>query len=121
MTTGILRTGSLFLAVSLLLLGSIGLLTDSQSLAAETREIHKIALKIQGMECRSCTKEIRKVLLKVPGVKSAEVRIVNAEEKTGQAAVECEKGKVTPEQLVKAVEGASNAMFTYTAIVVLEE
>jgi len=120
MMTKMLKAKCLLLTISLLLLGSIGLLNDRQSMAAEAQETQKIALKIQGMECRSCVREIRKVLLKVPGVKAADVRIVNADEKTGEAVVECEKGKVTPDQLVKAVEGASNAMFTYTATVVSE-
>lgn len=121
MTNRIWMTRGFVLAVSLLFLGSTGFWADHLSLAAEAQDLRKITLKIHGMECKSCAKDIRKALLKVPGVKSADVRMVNTEEKAGQAVVECEKGKVTPDQLVKAVEGASNAMFTYTAFVISEK
>lgn len=121
MMTSMLRRGGLFLVVLLLLFGPRGLQTDSLSLAAEAQELQKVTLKVEGMECKSCVKDIRKALLKIPGVKNANVRIVSMEEKTGEAVVECEKGKVIPDQLVKAVEDASNAMFTYKASVIAEK
>lgn len=115
MDTMLLRAGTIFLALSVLLLGPVGLQSGHVIQAAEVQDLQKITLKIEGMECKSCVKTVRKALLKVPGVKAAEVHIVDKDAMIGEANVEYEKDKTTPEQLVKAVEAASNPMITYKA------
>ena len=82
--------------------------------AVETAQ--KVTLQIGGMKCESCVKEIRKALLRVPGVKEAEVDFGH-----GMAIVKIGAKKVTDHQLVKAVESASNAMYTYQASVIAEK
>lgn len=126
MMTKTLRTGGLFLAVSLILLGPIGFQIDNLVLAAEAQGLQKITLKIEGMDCGTCVKDIRSALLNVPGVKAAEVKVKKRwlffnDFSDARAVVEFEQGKTTIEALVKAVEKASNAMFTYQASVMPEE
>ncbi len=121
MISRILSAAGISLVGSLLLLGLVDVHINMLSIAAEGQDLQKVTLKIEGMDCKSCVKVIRKALVKVPGVKSADVRITSSKEGTGQAVVECEKGNVTSDQLVKAVESASNAMFTYRASVITEE
>ena len=72
--------------------------------------VERVTLKVDGMTCRSCVKPLQKALLKVPGVKNARVSYSAA-----QAVVECEKGKVTNAQLVKAIEDQSSFFLTFTA------
>ena len=72
--------------------------------------VERVTLKVDGMTCRSCVKPLQKALLKIPGVKNARVSYSAA-----QAVVECEKGKVTNAQLVKAIEDQSSFFLTFTA------
>jgi copper chaperone CopZ len=72
-----------------------------------------MTLKIEGWTCASCEKDIRRALLAVPGVKQADVKYAR-----GGAVVEVEPGRVTGDQLVKAVAGAGNILSSYRAIVV---
>lgn len=72
-----------------------------------------ITLKIDGWTCRSCEKDIRKALLAVQGVKAADVSYAR-----GGAIVSVEPGHVSPEKLVKAVEGTSTLLSTYRAAVI---
>jgi copper chaperone CopZ len=72
-----------------------------------------ITLKIEGWTCRSCEKDIRRALLAVPGVKAAEVSYPR-----GGAVVSVEPGRVTPDQLSKAVESAGTLLTTYRASVI---
>ena len=72
--------------------------------------VEEVTLKVDGMTCRSCVKPLQKALQKIPGVKNARVNY-----SAGQAVVECEKGKVTDEQLVKAIEDQSGFFLTFTA------
>jgi len=122
----ILRSCGLILTFSLLFLGPAGLQTDSLSLAAEAQDIQKITLKIEGMDCSACVKDIRSALLNVPGVKAADVKVKKRwlffnDFSDARAVVEFEQGKTTIEALVKAIEKASNAIFTYRASVILQE
>lgn len=71
-----------------------------------------ITLKIEGWTCASCERYIRRALLAMPGIKALEVSYAR-----GGAIVTVEPGRVTPEQLIKAVEQAS-AIATYQATVV---
>ncbi len=72
-----------------------------------------ITLKIDGWTCRSCEKDIRRSLLAVLGVRAAEVSYAR-----GGAIVTTEAGRVSHDQLVKAVESASSLLSTYHATVV---
>jgi len=72
-----------------------------------------ITLKIEGWTCRSCEKDIRRTLLAVPGVKAAEVSYAR-----GGAIVTTEVGRVSHDQLVKAVESASTLLSSYRATVI---
>lgn len=102
-----------FTAILFLLIFSLGHVTTGTAAEMDQKNIEQVILKVEGMECKSCVKNIRKALLRVPGVISADVQF-----KEGRAAVAYEKGTVGEEQLVKAVESASDAMYTYTASVV---
>ena len=72
-----------------------------------------ITLKIDGWACRSCEKDIRRALLAVPGVKAADVSYPR-----GGAIVAVEPGRVSPDQLLKAVESAGTLVSTYHASVI---
>ncbi len=80
--------------------------------AADLAAFQEVTLTIEGMECRSCVKDIRKALLRVPGVSSADVRF-----REGRAVVKYDPQKAGEEELVRAVESASNAMYRYRASV----
>ncbi len=60
-----------------------------------------VKLSVRGMTCDGCAKGVKAALEKVAGVKTAEVNL-----EKNEAAVVYEKGKTTPEALVKAVEKA---------------
>lgn len=101
-----------FTAILFLLIFFLGRATTGTAAEMDQKNIEQLILKVDGMECKSCVKNIRKALLRVPGVISADVQF-----KEGRAVVEHETGKVTEDQLVKAVESASDAMYTYRAAV----
>ena len=77
-----------------------------------TSATEQVILHVEGMTCRKCVKPLQKALLEIPGVTSSQVSYSDAE-----AVVECEKGKVTDEQLVMAIENQSSFFYTYTASV----
>jgi len=58
-----------------------------------------LTLSITGMSCGSCQRHVQQALVSVDGVQSAVVDLANA-----RAEVVCEPGRVSPEQLVAAVE-----------------
>ncbi len=72
-----------------------------------------ITLKIEGWTCANCEKDIRRALLAVPGVLRADVSYAR-----GGAVVVIEAGRVTHEQLVRAVASAGNILSSYQATVV---
>src|SRR5713101_3111296 len=60
-----------------------------------------VKLSVRGMTCADCTGKVKTALEGVPGVTKAEVSL-----EKNEAAVTYEKGKTTPEALVKAVQKA---------------
>lgn len=104
---GIYGIGVLVLAGSL---SSVGAQATNSSNEAQAETI---TLKIDGWTCRSCEKDIRRAVLAVPGVKATEVSYAR-----GGAVVTVESGRVSPDQLTKAVEGTSTLLSTYHATVI---
>ncbi len=70
----------------------------------------QVELQIDGMTCRKCVKPMQKALLALPGVTAAKVSYADA-----NAEVEFEKGKVSDDQLIQAVEDESSFFYTYKA------
>lgn len=81
--------------------------------ASADQPAETITLRIEGWTCRSCEKDIRRNLLAVLGVKAAEVSYAR-----GGAVVTVESGRVSPDQLTKAVESVSTLLSTYRANVI---
>ena len=108
------------LLTAVLFLATFSLGRHDSSLAAEEQTLQKVTLKIDGVTCGSCFKDIKKALLAVPGVESAEVTankkwlVFNDLEST-RAVVAFVPSKTSVEGLIKAVEGAGNAVSTYKA------
>ncbi len=95
--------------------------------AQENTALEQVLLKVDGMSCFTCRWHIKGKLMKVPGVKSAEVTsksltwwnpFSKSEEK---ALVVYEAGAVTVDQLIEAVEGASDAVYSYKASLFSEQ
>ncbi|EAC2401517.1 copper chaperone CopZ [Listeria monocytogenes] len=63
--------------------------------------MEKLILNVEGMTCSHCEARVTKALSEVNGVKSA---VVSLDE--GTATVEFEKGQVTEDALIDAVEEA---------------
>ncbi len=82
--------------LSLVALSAGGALAGEQATASLD-----VKLAVKGMTCSGCAKSVQAALEKVPGVTKAEVLLDKNE-----ADVTYEKGKTTPEDLVKAVEKA---------------
>lgn len=102
------------MAVSALVFGvlSLGPAWAQGTAASTDQPTEMITLKIDGWTCRSCEKGIRRALLAVPGVKAADVSYPR-----GGAVVSVEPGRVTHDQLSKAVESAGTLLSTYHATV----
>jgi copper chaperone CopZ len=64
---------------------------------AANLQVTQCALKVSGMTCSGCAAMVEKGLLKLDGVKTAKVG-----SKTGQAQVEFDAKKTTPEKIVAA-------------------
>ena len=60
-----------------------------------------VTLNVTGMTCGHCQMSVAKALKEVSGVKSAEVNL-----ETNTAVIEYKSGKVTPEEMIKAIEKA---------------
>ena len=60
-----------------------------------------VKLSVRGMTCGGCVNAVKAALERVPGVTRADVSL-----EKNEAVVTYEKGKTTPEDLVKAVEKA---------------
>jgi copper chaperone len=69
--------------------------------AAEEKANLDVKISVRGMTCSGCASGVKAALEKVPGVTKAEVSL-----EKNEASVTYEKGKTTPEALVKAVEKA---------------
>lgn len=109
----ILSGMALMIVLVLLTFGAVSK-AESQP-TAEMVASQEVTLAIDGMSCRSCVKDIRKALLRVPGVSSADVRF-----REGRAVVQYDPRKAGEAELVRAVESASNAMYTYRARVLAQ-
>jgi len=81
-----------------------------------SQDFERVVLHVDGMTCRKCVKPLKKALLRIPGVK-----IVDVSYSEGRAFLECEKGKVSDAQLVRAIEDQSTFFYTYKASVVERE
>lgn len=60
-------------------------------------QVTQCALKVSGMDCGGCAAMVQKGLLKLDGVKTAQVDF-----KTGEARIEFDSKKTTPEKIVEA-------------------
>lgn len=66
-------------------------------------QVTQCALKVSGMTCGSCAGMVEKSLLKVDGVTTAKV-----DYKTGEAQVQFDSKKTTPEKIVAAFNQANS-------------
>ena len=64
----------------------------------ESAGVRSVTLQIDGMDCAACSTAIRITLKKLAGVKEAKVSYAKK-----QAVVDYDPGKVTPQELVDAV------------------
>jgi copper chaperone CopZ len=85
-------------ALSLLIVFAVGPLAWAGDPAPAAPVAKTVSLRVEKMACGSCAARVEKVLKAIDGVKTARVEL-----KTG-ATVEYDAGKVTPQQLVQAVE-----------------
>lgn len=72
--------------------------TAAPAAAAEQKSPETIPLAVQGMTCVSCEPTVKKALTKLPGVSGVKVSY-----KTGEAVIEYDPEKVTPEQMIDAI------------------
>ena len=70
----------------------------------------QVTLKVEGMTCASCPATVKAALKRLPGVVNADVSF-----KEAKATVSYYEGKVTAQQMIKAIEDAG-----YTAHLITE-
>lgn len=92
-------------------------------IVADAQELQKITLKVDGISCGSCIPKIRSSLSKMPGVKAVEMKIKSrwlffADYSDARAIVEFEPSKTNVGELIKAVEGAGDALSGYKATLI---
>ena len=77
----------------------------------KTNALNTDKFKVYGLVCGDtfCITSIQNALYKIKGVVSAKVDMEN------QEAIVKFHGNIPPETFIKAIDGASNAMFHYTA------
>lgn len=63
-------------------------------------ELNKIVLDVEGMTCPSCPATIKTVLKRLDGVATVDVSYLK-----GTATVEYDTDKVTPDRMIKTIEG----------------
>ncbi|HMS85605.1 MAG TPA: heavy-metal-associated domain-containing protein [Nitrospira sp.] len=102
--------------LSMMMLGMIALST----LAGEPQGIQTVTLGIDGMTCGACVKDVRASLTKVPGVSSVEMTVgkkwvVFSDYTDARARVTFDPAQAGIDQLVKAIEAASNPLSAYKA------
>lgn len=88
-----LRTAAIGAAVSM-----VAGLPAGGGARAESAGVATVSLHIEGMTCASCKIAVRTALSRLDGVKEAEVDVAKK-----SATVEYDPAKVTPQQLVDAV------------------
>ncbi|MFQ5589111.1 MAG: heavy-metal-associated domain-containing protein [Nitrospiria bacterium] len=105
----------LFLCMSLLIA------LPETARAEASAQYEEVLLKVDGIACFTCRWAIAGRLQEIPGVKAAKVtsrRLTwwNPFSKSeGRARITYEAGAVTVDQLIAAIEGASDAVYTYKA------
>lgn len=96
------RSAFIFAGI-LVLVGAAGIAAQQkQAEPAATLQITQCALKVSGMTCGGCAEAVKARLLKLEGVKSATV-----DHTTGEARVEYDAKKTTPEKIVAAFNEGS--------------
>ena len=90
--------GTVALGLVLALSTSCSTNANAQAAGEKAATTQTVALTVDGMTCASCSVAVRMVLKKLEGVKDAKV---SAPDK--RAVVEYEPAKVTPQQMVDAV------------------
>lgn len=90
--------GTVALGATLVLSASCSTNASAQAPADKTAKAQTIALTVEGMTCASCSVAVRTALKQLDGVKDAKV---SAPDK--RAVVDYEPAKVTPQQMVDAV------------------
>ncbi len=80
----------------------------------KTNALNTDKFKVYGLVCGDtfCITSIQNALYKIKGVVSAKVDMEN------QEAIVKFHGNIPPETFIKAIDGASNAMFHYTAHII---
>lgn len=74
------------------------------ALSSPGAPLAQVVLQVDGMTCPTCSYRVSKALVGLPGVNNAEVSL-----ERGRAVVTYEEGKVTVEQMIKAIEQAGYA------------
>lgn len=90
--------GTVALGAALALSACSSTNASAQAPAEKTASAQTVTLTVEGMTCASCSVAVRTALKKLDGVKDAKV---STSEK--RAVVEYEAAKVTPQQMVDAV------------------
>jgi len=85
----------------LALLGLAALFGGGLPAGDEATATLDVKLSVRGMTCGGCVNAVKAALERVPGVTKADVSL-----EKNEAVVTYEKGKATPEDLIKAVEKA---------------
>src|SRR5215470_20090782 len=88
------RALALAAILSLVVLSTAGVRAEEKATASLD-----VKLSVNGMTCANCAGKVQAALEKVPGVTKAQVIL-----EKNEADVSYDKGKTTPEALVKAVE-----------------
>jgi Copper chaperone len=76
---------------------------NTSTLSKESTNIKEVTLNVNGMTCRMCPLTIKTALKRLNGVVDANVSYENKEAK-----VRYEEGKVTVDEMIKAIENAGN-------------
>jgi copper chaperone CopZ len=90
------KLGALFFGIALVV--PVVAATGETRAAAQTAAVRTVSIPVKGMACGACATRVKKTLSAIEGVKSVEVSAPKA-----SARVSYEPGKVSPEQLQKAV------------------
>lgn len=90
-----------FTLVAFLAIAFIGF--NTSALSKESTNTQGVTLKVDGMTCKMCSLTIKTALKKLDGVVDADVSYEDKEAK-----VRYEEGRVTVDEMVKAIENAGN-------------
>lgn len=91
-------TAGLFVAVFTLLSAVLFFNASPDTAWSGEDKINHATLKVEGMTCASCAPTVKMVLKKLDGVLKADVNV-----KEEKAEVDYQEGKVTVDQMIKAV------------------